>query len=258
MAAAAEDEFAGARLKITEIFHSIQGEAAFSGWPTVFVRLTGCPLRCQYCDTAYAFTGGEWRTFDEIEAEIRRFGNAVRLRDRRRTARAAALPAAPRGALRRGLRRVARDERSDRHRARRHARRARRRREDAGLARGAPQSARQSRAADAARRAEVRDLRSCGLRVVACAACRSLSGRRAVHGVFLAEPRRARGRRACRLDPRGPASRCGCKSSCTRCSGATPVAARKWGHSAFLSADVCSPASRCAEMQNVPISRTSR
>lgn len=73
MAAAAEDEFAGARLKITEIFHSIQGEAAFSGWPTVFVRLTGCPLRCRYCDTAYAFTGGEWRTFDEIEAEIRRF-----------------------------------------------------------------------------------------------------------------------------------------------------------------------------------------
>jgi 7-carboxy-7-deazaguanine synthase len=74
MAAAAEQESAGARLKITEIFFSIQGEAVFSGWPTVFVRLTGCPLRCQYCDTAYAFTGGEWRTFDEIEAEVRRFG----------------------------------------------------------------------------------------------------------------------------------------------------------------------------------------
>jgi 7-carboxy-7-deazaguanine synthase len=73
VAAAAEREAAGARLKITEIFHSIQGEAAFTGWPTVFVRLTGCPLRCQYCDTAYAFTGGEWRTFDEIEAEIRRY-----------------------------------------------------------------------------------------------------------------------------------------------------------------------------------------
>ena len=74
MAAAAEQESAGARLKITEIFFSIQGEAVFSGWPTVFVRLTGCPLRCQYCDTAYAFTGGEWRTFDEIEAEVRRYG----------------------------------------------------------------------------------------------------------------------------------------------------------------------------------------
>jgi len=74
VAAAAEHEAADARLKVTEIFHSIQGEAAFSGWPTVFVRLTGCPLRCQYCDTAYAFTGGEWHTFDEIEAEIRRYG----------------------------------------------------------------------------------------------------------------------------------------------------------------------------------------
>jgi 7-carboxy-7-deazaguanine synthase len=72
MAAAAEQESAGSRLKITEIFFSIQGEAVFSGWPTVFVRLTGCPLRCQYCDTAYAFTGGEWRTIAEIEAEVRR------------------------------------------------------------------------------------------------------------------------------------------------------------------------------------------
>ena len=70
----AEQEPARARLKISEIFFSIQGEALFSGWPTVFVRLTGCPLRCQYCDTAYAFTGGEWRTFAEIEREVRRFG----------------------------------------------------------------------------------------------------------------------------------------------------------------------------------------
>jgi 7-carboxy-7-deazaguanine synthase len=74
LAAAAEHEAAASRLKITEIFFSIQGEATFSGWPTVFVRLTGCPLRCQYCDTAYAFTGGQWRTFDEIEAEVRRHG----------------------------------------------------------------------------------------------------------------------------------------------------------------------------------------
>jgi 7-carboxy-7-deazaguanine synthase len=74
MNAAAAPDNAAARLRVTEIFYSIQGEACFSGWPTVFVRLTGCPLRCQYCDTAYAFTGGEWRSFDEIETEARRYG----------------------------------------------------------------------------------------------------------------------------------------------------------------------------------------
>jgi len=58
------------RLRLTEIFYSIQGEAQFSGWPTVFVRLTGCPLRCDYCDTAYAFTGGEWRSIDSIVSEV--------------------------------------------------------------------------------------------------------------------------------------------------------------------------------------------
>jgi 7-carboxy-7-deazaguanine synthase len=74
MTAAAATESAAERLKVAEIFFSIQGEATFTGWPTVFVRLTGCPLRCQYCDTAYAFTGGEWRSFAEIENEIRRHG----------------------------------------------------------------------------------------------------------------------------------------------------------------------------------------
>lgn len=59
-------ETAASRLKITEVFRSLQGEASFSGWPTVFIRLTGCPLRCQYCDTAYAFGGGEWQSIDEI------------------------------------------------------------------------------------------------------------------------------------------------------------------------------------------------
>ncbi len=58
------------RLKITEIFLSLQGEARDAGWPTVFVRLTGCPLRCQYCDTTYSFFGGEWRSIDEILAEV--------------------------------------------------------------------------------------------------------------------------------------------------------------------------------------------
>jgi len=60
------------RLKLTEVFLSLQGEARDSGWPTVFVRLTGCPLRCQYCDTAYAFHGGEWWDIDAILAEVAR------------------------------------------------------------------------------------------------------------------------------------------------------------------------------------------
>lgn len=62
------------RLKITEIFLSLQGEARQAGWPTVFVRLTGCPLRCQYCDTAYAFQGGEWWSIEDILAEVARQG----------------------------------------------------------------------------------------------------------------------------------------------------------------------------------------
>ncbi len=65
---------AAPRLRITEIFHSIQGEAASVGWPTVFVRLTGCPLRCGYCDTAYAFKGGEWWSLDAILARVAGFG----------------------------------------------------------------------------------------------------------------------------------------------------------------------------------------
>lgn len=61
------------RLKITEIFYSLQGEADTAGVPTVFVRLTGCPLRCQYCDTAYAFHGGEWWELERIVARVREF-----------------------------------------------------------------------------------------------------------------------------------------------------------------------------------------
>lgn len=62
------------RLRITEIFLSLQGEARNIGLPTVFVRLTGCPLRCQYCDTAYAFHGGQWHNVDDIVAEVVAFG----------------------------------------------------------------------------------------------------------------------------------------------------------------------------------------
>ena len=63
----------GPRLKLTEIFHSLQGEADTAGIPTVFVRLTGCPLRCQYCDTQYAFHGGEWWELERIVARVREF-----------------------------------------------------------------------------------------------------------------------------------------------------------------------------------------
>lgn len=62
------------RLRITEIFHSIQGEADAVGWPTVFVRLTGCPLRCTWCDTTYSFHGGQWRDIDAIVREVTGYG----------------------------------------------------------------------------------------------------------------------------------------------------------------------------------------
>ena len=64
---------APATLRITEIFYSLQGEARTAGRPTVFVRLTGCPLRCGYCDTAYAFSGGESRTFEAILEEVAQY-----------------------------------------------------------------------------------------------------------------------------------------------------------------------------------------
>jgi len=65
---------AALRLKITETFVSLQGETRFAGWPTLFIRLTGCPLRCSYCDTTYSFYGGAWRSLDSLVDEARSAG----------------------------------------------------------------------------------------------------------------------------------------------------------------------------------------
>lgn len=59
------------RLRVSEVFFSLQGEASRVGLPTLFIRLTGCPLRCGYCDTAHAFQGGEWMGLDELLARAR-------------------------------------------------------------------------------------------------------------------------------------------------------------------------------------------
>ena len=68
MEAAVEADPAGVRLRVAEIFHSLQGEGDASGWRTVFIRLTGCPLRCVWCDTEYAFHGGQWHSLADILA----------------------------------------------------------------------------------------------------------------------------------------------------------------------------------------------
>jgi 7-carboxy-7-deazaguanine synthase len=62
---------------VTEIFKSIQGESTFAGLPCIFVRLTGCNLRCHWCDTAYAFHGGEKMTVDEVMAQVRQWGGKL-------------------------------------------------------------------------------------------------------------------------------------------------------------------------------------
>lgn len=64
-------------LKISEIFYSLQGEARTAGAPTVFVRLTGCPLRCRYCDTEYAFSGGERMDIDQIMQAVAQYGTRL-------------------------------------------------------------------------------------------------------------------------------------------------------------------------------------
>ena len=69
----ADVDASASRLRITEIFYSLQGETRTSGYATVFIRLTGCPLRCEYCDTTYAFKGGEWLSFEDILSEIKKY-----------------------------------------------------------------------------------------------------------------------------------------------------------------------------------------
>jgi 7-carboxy-7-deazaguanine synthase len=66
-----------ASLRVTEVFHSIQGESTWAGLPCTFVRLTGCPLRCVWCDTEYAFHGGERRTLEDVIGEVERFGTRL-------------------------------------------------------------------------------------------------------------------------------------------------------------------------------------
>jgi 7-carboxy-7-deazaguanine synthase len=65
------------KLRVTEIFHSIQGESTWAGTPMTFVRLTGCPLRCVWCDTEYSFSGGTLMTLDEIMARVEEIGAPV-------------------------------------------------------------------------------------------------------------------------------------------------------------------------------------
>ena len=72
-APAAGAQLTHATLRVTEIFHSLQGETTRAGLPTVFVRLTGCPLRCVYCDTAYAFHGGATLTLESVLADVARY-----------------------------------------------------------------------------------------------------------------------------------------------------------------------------------------
>ena len=70
----ADVEPAARTLRVTEVFHSLQGETSRAGLPTVFVRLTGCPLRCRWCDTPYSFQGGETLTLSSLLARIADFG----------------------------------------------------------------------------------------------------------------------------------------------------------------------------------------
>ena len=70
-------KLSSAKVRITEIFHSIQGESTQAGRPCAFVRLTGCNLRCEWCDTTYAFEGGDEMGVDEIIEQLEEFGTRL-------------------------------------------------------------------------------------------------------------------------------------------------------------------------------------
>ena len=88
-----------AELRVNELFFSIQGESVKAGLPTVFIRLSGCPLRCRYCDTAYAFHKGRKMSVQSIIRAVAQYPRQAYHRDRRRTAGAKGLPAATPGSF---------------------------------------------------------------------------------------------------------------------------------------------------------------
>ena len=103
------------RLKLTEVFYSLQGEADSVGIPTVFIRLTGCPLRCQYCDTAYAFHGGQWCELEALMQQVASYGTRYVCVTGGGAAGPAGLLDVAGRAGRRRLPRLARDQRGDAH-----------------------------------------------------------------------------------------------------------------------------------------------
>ena len=221
------------RLKITEIFHSLQGEADSVGIPTVFVRLTGCPLRCQYCDTAYAFHGGEWWELEAILARVAELGaRYVCVTGGEPLAQKNCLPLL-RGAVRCGLSRIARDQRRDVSRGRSIARVVRV--VDVKTpGSGEADRNRYDRTAAASRPQDQVKFVICGRADYEWSRAKlsELSLERALHRAVLAEPRAAAGARAGRLDSRGspagalpdPASQVSCGAMCP-----WPLIARRRG-----------------------------
>src|ERR1700676_704136 len=183
------------RLKLTEIFYSLQGEADTVGIPTVFIRLTGCPLRCQYCDTAYAFHGGRWWQLDAILERVREFGaRYVCVTGGEPLAQQQCLPLL--SALAEAGYRVSLETSGA---MRIDARDTRGGPQDAGVARGTQEPLRSTGTAAAGRADQVRTVRPWRLRVEPRQADLAAAGA-ALPGAVLAESRTAAGAAARRLD----------------------------------------------------------